>query len=303
MTSDGGADGGVGGAGGAAPAGGGAAAGGAGGGAGGAPAGGAPQAYWDSFQDEGVRTSPSIQRYKTAEDLAKGYVNLEARFGVAPERRLDLPADMNDAAAMRAVWSKLGLPEKPDGYGLRLDDKATDADKASFGEFVDAMHKAGAPTSFVKAAHDWFTGASQKINAAAEQRAAERRTAGEAALKQEWGSAYDARVREIDVALQKYDPKGESGLTKENLAQFPGVARFVMGMLNRMAEPGTDGARSGEADTGGRGMTPNEAKAALRTLNADPVKMKALNDKSDPGHNTVLEERRKLLLAANPQRS
>ena len=259
-------------------------------------AGGAAQAYFETFADEQIRTNPSVQRYKTPEDLAKAYISLEARMGIEPERRLDLPKDPADAAAMREVWAKLGLPDKPDGYGITLDgvEGATDADKSMLAKFTAFAHEKGMPAGFAKAAFEFWTGESAQAKTAFDQQLAERKTQGEAALKTEFGGAFDTRMREIGNLLKTADPKGESGLTAENLAMYPGVTKLLAGLVNRMAEPGNPGGNNSDP-AGARAMTPSEAGAAYRTFQADEAKTKALHDRNNPGHAAALKERNALL--------
>lgn len=272
-------------------------AGGGGGAADPAPAAGAAaKAWFESFADEQIRTDPTIQRHKGPEDLAKAHVALLKRFGVEPERRLDLPTDPNDAAAMREVWAKLGLPDKPEGYGISLDgiEGATEADKSMLAKFTAFAHEKGMPAGFAKAAFEFWTGESAAAQAAAQAQLAERKTAGEAALKTEFGGAFDTRMREIGNLLKTADPKGESGLTAENLAMYPGVTKVLANLVNRMAEPGNPGGNNSDP-AGARMMTPSEAAAAYRTFQADEGKTKALHDRNNPGHAAAIKERNRLL--------
>jgi hypothetical protein len=83
-----------------------------------AAGGGGSAAYYESFTNEGLRTNPSVQNFKTVEELAHGYVSLEKRFGIDPARRLDLPADPErQRRHAGGVFEKLGLPEKPTATG------------------------------------------------------------------------------------------------------------------------------------------------------------------------------------------
>jgi hypothetical protein len=110
-------------------------------------------------------------------------------------------------------------------------------------------------------------------------------------------------MKELGTALSTYDPKGETGLKPENLTAFPKLAQMLARMVERMAEPGQLDGRSGDADRGGTvQLTPAQAKAALAALQADPVKAAALMSKEHPMHATVVEERKKLNLAAYPPR-
>ena len=241
-----------------------------------------------------------MTRWKSVEELAKGYVSLEQRFGVPPERRIDLPEDMTKPEAMRPVFEKLGLPEKPDGYGFKLPEGASEADNAMLGKYVEAAHKAGVPTPQARQMLDWWV----EQNAAAQTAAAEaltvRKSEGESAFKSAFGGAYDDRMREAKNLLTRYDPEGKTGLTADNLTTFPAWTQMLIRMSDRMQEPGglpQGGAPEGEE----RPLTPAQAKAALNTFAMDQAKQLALFDPKHPSHKAVLAERSKLLEAANPR--
>jgi hypothetical protein len=291
-------------------AGGGGAGGGAGAGAGagdgGGDAGGAGAAaaapYYEAFNDPTLKASPSVQIFKTPEDLARGYVNLEKRFGIDPARRIDLPADPNDKDGMRAVYAKLGLPEKPDGYGLKLDDKASDADKATLASFAAKAHELGLPNGMAQGILQWVAEQTTAAETAQTEALTARESAGKADLTKEFGTAYEPRMREINALVTKYgDPELVTALAGDNLVSFPGVAKMLGKILDRMAEPGTAGGQGGDGDKGeARALTPNQARAAVAALEGDPVKGAALRDRNHAQHRAVVDERNRLLQMTGP---
>lgn len=88
--------------------------------------------------------APSLANIKTADDLMAKFANLNAlagRKGLAP-----LPADAKpeDVAAHQAVIrSALGVPEKPDGYGLKRPDDLPENmwDEAGAKSVAELLHK------------------------------------------------------------------------------------------------------------------------------------------------------------------
>lgn len=261
-----------------------------------ADAGAGDKPWYEMLASEPLRANPSLQLFKNHDELANAYVSLEKRFGIDPARRIDLPADPADAKAMREVWAKLGLPEKADGYGFKLDDKASDADKAMLGKFTEAAHAAGMPKAMAEASMKFW----MEQTAAADQARADAFTAqaaeGKAALQKEWGGAYDQKAKEIGQALVKYgDADLVAELDGDKLGNYPNLARMIGKMLDRMAEPNAAGGEGGDADRGARALTPNQAKAAVSVLESDPVKGKALRDAAHPMHKAVVAERLALL--------
>lgn len=260
-----------------------------------------PAPFYEGFADDALKTSPAIQRYKTPEELAGAYVNLEKRFGIDPARRIDLPADPNDAEGMRAVYAKLGLPEKADGYGLKMPDGATDSDKATLAGFADTAHKLGLPPSMAKGLFDWWAQQGADQVTAQEAAVTERVRTGNEALKTEFGQAYEQKTRELDGFVEKYFPKEiAEALKGDGKGMYPNLVRGLAKILDAVAEPGKlDGGTGALAGKfGDPVLTPAQAKAAVRTLEGDPVKGKALTDRNHPQHSEVVKERSRLLAMA-----
>lgn len=273
---------------------------GAGGGAGGAGEGAA--AYYEAFQNADLKTHPSIHNFKTPEELASGYVNLEKRFGIDPARRLDLPADPNDKEGMRAVYARLGLPDKVEGYGFTLEEGASEADKGMLERFTKNAFEAGMPKSMADAAVKFWLGEVANAKAAEVEAFKAQAAAGVSALKADWGAAYETRSKEIGRLLNELGDKDlVAELDGEKLGNYPNLARFLGKMLDRMAEPGSAGGQSGDGAAGDRPLTPTQAEGAVRALEGDPIKGAALRDRSHPMHKAVVDERTRLLSMTTPK--
>jgi hypothetical protein len=273
----------------------------AGAGAEGAGGGGAAAAYYEAFGDEGLKVAAAGWGFKTPQDLAQGYANAEKRLGVSPDQLITLPKDPADQAAYDAIYAKLGRPEKADGYGFKLADNATDADKAMMGKFADVLHKAGLNTSQAKVVGEFINEQTQAQQTAAEAAFTAQAAEGKAALQKDWGGAYDAKAKEIGNLITKY---GDESLAKElegeKLGNYPNLARFLGKVLDRMAEPGNPGGGSGDAGGADRPMTPTQAKAALAAMEAPGSEAaKALFDNGHPQHAVVIAQRSRLLAMAD----
>jgi hypothetical protein len=255
----------------------------------------APAPFYEAFKSEALRTSPSVQLFKDVEALAEGYVSLEKRFGVDPNRRLELPADPKDVEGMRKVFARLGAPEKADGYGFSLAKEANDADKAMLAAFTTRAHELMMPTTMAKGVMDFWleqvAAGQESENRANAQRVAE----GQAALRAEWGAAYPQRLREIGTMVAKY---GDEALVKEldetKIGNYPNLAKLLGKLVERMAEPGSIGDRNESVGDRGGLLTPSQATAQAKALETHP----ALRDKNHPQHKAIVAERDRLLTMA-----
>lgn len=257
-----------------------------------------PAAFYEAFADKQLAADPRLHRFASGEELAKSYIALEHRFGIPPERRIDLPEDMaNDEQMREAVWSRLGLPGTPEGYNLKLAEGASAEDTQLLGSFLGAAHKAGVPTPQAKAMLEWWVGESRARLQASNEAFAQRKADGEAELRKAFGNAYDDRMREAANILKRYDPEGKTTLTAEMLTTVPHWTQMLIRMSDRMAEP--EGGLGGLAETEAteRPLTPAQAQGKLNEFNLDQAKQQALHDAKHPAHAAVLAERNRLLSA------
>ena len=256
--------------------------------------GGAEKPFYETFAKEAVRTSPAVQRYKTVEDLAEGYVSLEKRFGIEPERRLDLPNSPDDKEGWAAVWKKLGAPDKAEGYAFELAKDASDADKALVSDFQKTAHDMGMPKAMAEGAMKWWDG---QVKAAVDAQAAafeSARATGEAALRKEWGEAFDQRGREIGKLLADYATPTLKAELDGKLGNHPELSMFFGKLIDRMAEGGAT-PRSGEAAGDVGKLTPAQAAGEARKMEAHP----AFRDKSHAEHNAIVAKRSEYLAQAS----
>ena len=83
-----------------------------------APAETAPAAPGLTFGDATLQQSPSLQRYKSADDLGNAYLRLEQKLG---QRPLDIPGQDAAPEAWQAFWKQLpDYPESDEKYTAQL---------------------------------------------------------------------------------------------------------------------------------------------------------------------------------------
>jgi len=229
------------------------------------------------------------------EDLARGYANLEKRFGTPPDQLVTLPKGPEDKEGLAAVMKALGAPDTPDGYKFEIPEGIAPEDATAASEFAKAMHAAGPfPPAFVAQAVNWWTSQVAARQEAELATAQQMTAAAETALKQEWGAAYETRKAEVGKLLMDL---GGQGLADELNASAwgdnPKLAIALGKMVERLAEPGPnrDGARGGDPNV----MTPAQATARAREMEAHP----AFRDASHAMHRQIVEQRNAALRMAS----
>lgn len=278
---------------------GGAGAAGAGGAAGGAAgAAGEAKPFYDGWEPD-LRANQSIVNAKDPQAIARMYLDAEKRLGVPPDQLVRLPTKPDDKEALGAIYSKLGAPDKPEGYKIELGDQATEADKARGGRFAKTMFEAGPfPATMVETALNFWKAEIAAEDASLVEASKTAVTDAETSLKKEWGAAYAENSKAVGEAVTKYGgPELEKELFAGQMGNSPALARMLAKMISQMGE-GT-GSGSGNPDTGARAMTPDQAKAARLTLENDPQQSKILRDGSHPQHKAIVQQRDRLLAYEN----
>jgi hypothetical protein len=110
------------------------------------------------LQIEDNRTLVEAKQWKSADDAIKSYRDLEAHAGKA----LTVPGADATAEDWNAFYGKLGRPESPDKYELKLNTEAVPQDfpydEKSAIEFRTWAHEAGLTPQQAQSLHDKFVG-------------------------------------------------------------------------------------------------------------------------------------------------
>lgn len=240
-----------------------------------APSSAAPPAVHWSSGVEGLppETSEWLGKstYKTPAAALAGFHNLERLKGVPADRVVQLPAE-DDAEGWKALHGKLGRPESPEGYTFEgYDPKAIPEGVV---DLVPDMrtwaHEAGLSP---KQAGHLYAKFGERMAALDTEAAAEfqrQSTADVAALKREWGSAYDTKVAAYKTAASSLG---------WDLDEFDAVER-ALGTRKFLERFAALGERLGEAPklpggvqpgSGLGGMTPASAAEKIGSLKKDPA--------------------------------
>lgn len=248
---------------------------------------------WKSSLPDDIRESPSLAKFETIEGLAKSYVNAERMIG---SDKVVIPKD-GDADGFRQVMSKLGLPETAEGYDFKAPESIPEGLQYSAevdGRLAGIFHKHGLPKSMAGAVRDDLIklvsegGMVSLEQAAAAQEAAQKQIEqGEAALKQEWGAAYEQRGKIAAKAFEANFPaEAVPAFEESGLLNNPHVIKGLYELGVKM-----QGEKSllGEIELE---QSPADLDARIAKFQSD--NMTALMDQSHPDHSRVIAERNKL---------
>lgn len=255
--------------------------------------------WQDSLPDK-LKVDPLFRGYKDVGELAKAHRHLTDLKGVPANELLRIPAKTRDQdpEAWTAFDAARGVPADPKDYKIELAPEAA----ADTPELAEILRDLGGKAKFDSHQMAAVTATLNELG----QKAAEEEvklldaetTATTAALKKEWGAAFDGNARGIGKlirdALGGEIGEAEAADLQTKLGSNATMSRVLAYALGKMGEPeAPEGGGAGAAD--GKPLTPAAAQAALNALYGDAEKTKALNDPRHPQHKAVLDERNRLI--------
>lgn len=254
---------------------------GAGGGGGGAAA--APWYGADAGDD--IKGFVELKGWSEPKAAIDSYRNLEKLMGADKAgRAIVLPKDDADADGWKAFNTRIGVPEKADGYKLPV----PEGDNGEFAKSIaPILHEAGLTTRQAeKLATRWNemqAATNDRLNQQIEQQIKD----DQAALAREWGAAAGQKAEIASRAANV------AGLSQDDVADmvaalgYAKTQKFLAAMGERMGEDkfvGADGKPAASA------FTPAAAKARLEQLMGD----KEWLNKFASGNADALAEKQRL---------
>lgn len=244
-------------------------AGGEGSGTGGSAGGGAgagSTSWMDSLAPD-VKEYVSTKGFKDPASVLDSYRNLEKLHGVPKERLLKLP-EKADAPEWKDVYSKLGVPENKDGYGLQ----SQEGGDPKFVEWAkDTFHGLNLTKDQAVKLVEKFGEFAQGKDTTSKEQYKTQVDAQELNLKKEWGQAFDQNISNAQRAVQKFGVPKEAIDSLEKTMGFDGVMKFFNNIGSRIGEGNfvPSNAQNGSG-FGNQLLTPEQAKSQIEALKKDP---------------------------------
>ena len=147
---------------------------------------------------EDLREHPSLSPIQDIPNLARSYVNQSKLLGAD---KMPLPANPTDEDLDR-IADRLGRPEAATGYEIAVDGQIVTEDVAK--EFSEIAHKNRLTPSAANAILEYYKGAVEKSVKADADAKHQAQVDSVAALKAEWGSAYDQNVERAKAVAKEF---------------------------------------------------------------------------------------------------
>jgi hypothetical protein len=263
-------------------AGGGGAAGGSGGSSGGAAGGGSGGAGdWLTTLPEALRADPSLVKFKSGEELARGYINAQKLIGA---KRLEAPQPTWDEKKWEEFYTQVGRPDVPDKYvlpeGVKPSEKLS-LDEKRMKETREVMHKLGLTEKQGKELLGYYVKSMNESMQAADGEMGKRRDLAMATLRGKYGEALDEKIKIGIAAANKLGGEEFTAwLDRTGVGNDPELINVMVQVGEMMAEDVGGGGGGG----GGAGSTREVAAAEISRLRTDSDFLRALTTQHDPGH-------------------
>lgn len=195
---------------------------------------------WKSGLPEELRGS--VEKFKTVEDMAKSYLNMEKLVG---KKTIGMPDENSSEEEWSKLYDRLGRPGAADKYEVKRAEGLPPEliDEEGMKSFLGAAYKAGLNQKQVSALVGEFD--RQLLEGAKRSAAAEEARKGEAVseLRKLWGSDLQEKVERAQQTLNILDPQETIDREKlrNNVQVIQLLSSFSDKVLGDTLPKGTDG--------------------------------------------------------------
>lgn len=206
----------------------------------------------------------STKGFQDPSSVLESYINLEKLRGVPQERLLKLP-ESAEAEGWGEVYSKLGKPATPEGYGIL---PAEGADPAFSNWAKESFHKLNFTETQAKGLLEKFNDFNATQAMAEKEQYDSNLKKQEMSLRKDWGAAYHQNVANAQRAQSAFNLPETAIAALEKTMGLDGLMKFMNDIGSKIGEHSFVG---GERQSGfGEGvLTPDQAKAKIGALKRD----------------------------------
>ena len=242
-----------------------------------------------AFPEE-LRGEKVFDQIKDIPTLAKNYVEGQKYIGGA----IKIPAEGASKEEVAAFRQKLGVPEKIEDYGLKVEEGDTSMDPAFLGRFLDTAHINGISKPQAEALLRWWGEEATGVTTEADKGLDEALTA----LKTEWGGAAPRNLALAERAVISLGGKeAQEFFDSSGLGNNPTLVKLFAKVGRMMAE---EGLISGDVEN--IPGTEDAQKLANEIIFNKDHKLHEAYVKSDhPQHDDAVKEVSRLMQLGHPE--
>jgi hypothetical protein len=259
---------------------------------GGGGGGGGTGAFYEGFAPE-IKDHPSVKRYKSVEELAKGHIELEKRIGL---KGVLIPSDTSSDEVKNEFYKAIGRPDTADGYPDPVLDNLHEGVKSisatDMKAFKEKAFELGISAKAAQGILDWHLGLSSQRLTDWDTEQKTSRDKAITALRSKWGNSYEQKSALANGLLKKCGSEELFNSLRDN--PNPAMMEFLANVGGLLSE---DVLLSlGHSNLG---MTPDEAKTEINKITQKIMD----TDANDPTYKDLLARKNTLYKIAYPGQS
>lgn len=246
----------------------------------------APQApSWNGSLSDEYKSLPTFEKFKSADDLAKSYVNLEKMVG---KDKIVMPKDEKDVDGWNTVYSRLGRPEAPDKYEVKLDlPEGLSVPDEAINSFKSVAHQYGLSNKQLQGIMGHWSELEKNAYIQSVERKAEVIQSTETGLRKELGANYDVAKTNVEAFINNFAPDEVKQDYLDGIKSNKDMFKTFYNASKKMGEDSLGGSKKQ------LGMSPEEAQQEYNAILYD-VKGAYYNN-AHPEHESTKQKMMKLL--------
>ena len=211
------------------------------------------EATWQTDHlPEDLRDNETLSKFKDVGSLGNSYLELQKMVG----SRDKIPTEESSEEEVNSFYNKLGRPETPDSYDIKVPDQGGAAvayDEKLYSEFLTTAHKSGLTNRQAQDAIDFYAKMNEEsdINSTASMQ--QSKVNAEIALKKEWGTKdYDKNLAISRRAFNRFaDDDLKKFVEETGVSNNVAMVRFLHKIGKSFSDPdmGGTGKNSGSVDS------------------------------------------------------
>jgi hypothetical protein len=249
-----------------------------------------PENWKDSLPDD-LKADPSLSSIMDIQSLAKSYVHGQKMIG---KDKIIIPDKFATDEDWNKVYQKLGLPESPDKYDIKIPEGM---DEDFVKGFKEIAVKNGILPRQADKLFEFYNSHVEKVistNEAENKKFFEESVNG---LKKEWGQAYERKLQAASGLFNQIaDEESKKVFNESGIGNNPVVIKMFAKLAEQMGEDKFVNANN----LGSMGLTPSEAQQKINEIYGN--KDHPYYNKSHPSHKDALNEMTKLFEAVAVKR-
>lgn len=235
---------------------------------------------WKDSLPEDLKNEKALESIQDIPGLAKSFIHAQKMVGTD---KISIPNKHATDDDWNDVYSKLGRPSKPEDYDIQINSNSS-VDTDALNGFKEAAHKYGLLPKQAEGIINFYDDMTQNYMRDLDAKAEQGRMHAEKALKDEWGPAYDSKVKSVGGVVTKYLNDDFAHMTLSDGTKVGDHPDFIRAFANIASDLGEDKLVT---STGPQYMTPKEIDKQLRELQAEGS---AYWKKNHPNHDAAVQE-------------